>query len=569
MNPRRKRSGSGRIWLPLLLGVGLVVVLCGGCWAGFNVISSRLIENTAVKPGAGALRLAYSPEKELLFEQLVADFNSEDVLASAGERVAIEAVQMDPEAMIDAALAGEVEAIVPDSSVWLDVLDRTYADQVASQESLVGRPPLTSGVTRWAVSPVIIAMWEETAREMGWPERSIGWDDLLDRAQSDPDFKWSHPSTSYASGLLATLAQFYAGAGITRGLTDEMARSEEVIEYVGAIQKTVRFYGEGEWAVIQRALDEGDGFLDAFVVQEQLAIYFNQQPDRPGQLVAIYPTEGTLWEDHPLALIELATLTPAQRQTYTAFRQYLTSASVQQRVLQAGYRPADLDIPIDGPGSPINASNGADPAQPVTTLQMPGPSVVEVVRDVWWLTKRHTNVYLVVDISGSMAGEKLERTQEALLNFLEQIKGEDERVGLITFSSDVYVDEELGDLGVNRRRITSAVTGLEADQYTALLDAVAEAYGRLQKLGDRERINAIVVMTDGQENDSFIALDTLVDRIERGNRSGVPVVIFCIAYGEDAEMETLEALAAASGGQVRSGDMETIRGLYKILSTYF
>jgi hypothetical protein len=47
------------------------------------------------------------------------------------------------------------------------------------------------------------------------------------------------------------------------------------------------------------------------------------------------------------------------------------------------------------------------------------------------------------------------------------------------------------------------------------------------------------------------------------------VIIFCIAYGEDAEMETLEALAAASGGQVRSGDMETIRGLYKILSTYF
>ena len=33
-------------------------------------------------------------------------------------------------------------------------------------------------------------------------------------------------------------------------------------------------------AVIERVLNEGSDFLDAFVVQEQLVIYFNQQPDR-------------------------------------------------------------------------------------------------------------------------------------------------------------------------------------------------------------------------------------------------------------------------------------------------
>ncbi len=49
----------------------------------------------------------------------------------------------------------------------------------------------------------------------------------------------------------------------------------------------------------------------------------------------------------------------------------------------------------------------------------------------------------------------------------------------------------------------------------------------------------------------------------------MPVVIFCIAYGSDADMGTLQAIATASGGQVRTGDPETIRNLYKILSTYF
>jgi hypothetical protein len=61
----------------------------------------------------------------------------------------------------------------------------------------------------------------------------------------------------------------------------------------------------------------------------------------------------------------------------------------------------------------------------------------------------------------------------------------------------------------------------------------------------------------------------LVARIKSSNEKGVPVVIFCVAYGQDADYEVLGALAKASGGQVREGDMTTIRDLYKVLSTYF
>jgi Ca-activated chloride channel family protein len=569
MSPKRKRSDPKTTLLFLAIGMGVFLATCMACWAVAVRLAPDLAPSGDVEPASTALRLAYSPEKQVLFEGLVADFNAQELVSGDGERLRVETVQLDPEAMIDAALAGEVQAIVPDSSIWLDTLDRAYAERLTTEDVVGGGAGLTSEVIRWAVSPVVIAMWEDTAREMGWPDRSIGWVDLLDRAQSDPDFKWSHAATNSASGLLATLAEFYAGAGVTRGLTEELARSQEVIDYVGAIEQTVHFYGEGEWAVIQRVLDEGSDFLDAFVLQEQLVIYFNQQPDRPGQLVAIYPDEGTLWEDHPLALIESSVLTPLQRETYRAFGEYLTSTPVQQRVLQAGYRPADLSIPIDGPDSPFNDTTGADPAQPQTTLQMPAPSVVQVVRDVWWLTKRHTNVYLVVDTSGSMAGEKLAQTKEALFTFIEQIKGDTERVGLLTFASSVYDVEELDELGVNRAQLLSAVGGLDASGDTALLDAVDEAYSRLQYLNDTDRINAIVVMTDGRENNSYTSLNRLVRHIEEGNRTGVPVVIFSIAYGSDADLSTMEQIAEASGGQVRIGDVETIRGLYKILSTYF
>jgi Ca-activated chloride channel family protein len=200
---------------------------------------------------------------------------------------------------------------------------------------------------------------------------------------------------------------------------------------------------------------------------------------------------------------------------------------------------------------------------------MPAPGVVQVVRDVWWYTKRHTNVYLVADVSGSMEGQKLENAQAALRVFMDQIQGDMERVGLIAFSTGATEVVPLDELKRNRNAITQAIDQLVAGGDTALLDAVDLAYERLQSLKDTERINAIVVMTDGRENNSQTTLGRLNQRIAQGNESGVPVVVFCIGYGSDADVRTLQSLAEASGGQYHTGDLDTIRRLYKILSSYF
>jgi Ca-activated chloride channel family protein len=114
----------------------------------------------------------------------------------------------------------------------------------------------------------------------------------------------------------------------------------------------------------------------------------------------------------------------------------------------------------------------------------------------------------------------------------------------------------------------SAIDGLEAGGNTALLDAIRTAYVRLQREGDPERINAIVAMTDGKENASAVSLRALAQEIRQDNQN-LPVVIFAVAYGGDADYDVLQTLADASGGEVRAGTPETIRDLYKILSTYF
>jgi Ca-activated chloride channel family protein len=464
--------------------------------------------------------------------------------------------------MIEAALEGGLQAISPDSSIWLDTLDREWAERTGRESPLVGQ------TERYAVSPIVIAMWEDVAQSMGYPEKNLGWGDLLERARSDPSFKWSHPSTNSAAGLLATLAEFYAGAGKTRGLTAADVQRQATLDYVAAIEKTVRYYGQGEWAVIQRVQEQGRDYLDAFVCQEQLVIYHNMRTSGE-RLVAIYPVEGTLWEDHPLALLELDDLSDEQRNTFSRFVEFIKSSDRQNEILAAGYRPTDLSIPLDAPGSPFVEIDGVDATQPKTALQMPAPSVVQVVRDVWWYTKRHTNVYLVVDVSGSMEGTKLANAQQALQIFLEQIKGDVERVGLITFSTTVDELVPLDELKRNRAIIVEEINQLEAYGDTSLLDAVDRAYAELRSLQDAERINAVVVMTDGRENNSSVRLDTLTERIQRGNQENTPIVVFCIGYGSDADEGTLRILAESSGGQYYTGDLDTIRRLYKVLSAYF
>jgi Ca-activated chloride channel family protein len=142
-------------------------------------------------------------------------------------------------------------------------------------------------------------------------------------------------------------------------------------------------------------------------------------------------------------------------------------------------------------------------------------------------------------------------------------------VGMVPFSDSVYGTVPLADIGTARSALKQSVNTLKANGRTALLDGVAFAYDDLQRRGERDRINTIVVMTDGIENASSLSLSRLTQKIKSGNASGVPVIIFCIAYGSDADMNTMTAIAEPTGGFARRADPDTIRKLYRILSTYF
>lgn len=556
----------------LVLALGLLLILVTACedQPTFTPvpISATLDPNTLV--------IATSPEMTPLLGKLADQFNRQQNGNKNLLKVGV--LTISPADMVAAALKPDppFHALNPDSGIWLSKLSnewgKAFASETAAADSLpIPRQRYTLPV-RFATSPVVIAMWEKVAQSMGWPGKALGWSTLQERASQDSTFRWNHPSTSYASGLLATLAEFYAGAKVSRDLTEALATQESTLEYVRKLESTIRFYGEGESAILDRLKKDGVSLLDAFVAQEQIILRWNNE--NPTQkLVAVYPVEGTLWADHPLALLERyadydqATLSNARRDTFYEFSRYLLTVDAQKQVLAGGYRPVNTDISLQG--EPFKSNPSVDPLQPKTTLQIPPYSVIQVIEDYRAYIKKPTNVILVVDTSGSMStSDKLPKVKTALVSFIGNISGKKDRLGLIEFGDSVKYSSGLGLVTQTyKNQIISRVNSMGAGGNTAVLDSVLEAYNQLQKLGDSEAINAIVVMTDGKENASRqIKLDALAQTITRGK---VPVVVFSIAFGSDADTTIMKRLAEATNGQYRPANSFNIEELYKIISTYF
>ena len=115
---------------------------------------------------------------------------------------------------------------------------------------------------RYAVSPIVMAAWEDVARELGWPDRPVGWQDVQRRATQDPNFKWSHPSTNTPAACSPCWRSSTPGAGLVRGLTEDAATEQRTLDYVQAVEGTVRFYGENEDVVVERLVKKAARFLD-------------------------------------------------------------------------------------------------------------------------------------------------------------------------------------------------------------------------------------------------------------------------------------------------------------------
>ena len=172
------------------------------------------------------------------------------------------------------------------------------------------------------------------------------------------------------------------------------------------------------------------------------------------------------------------------------------------------------------------------------------------------------NLVLLLDVSGSVENY-LTFIRKAARNFVQTV-GPDDRVAIVIFNEDSKV---ISGFSTDKQKLSESLDTFDAGGGTAYYDALAFTLADVLRplRGDR---TAVVVLTDGDDNRSFLAFDSLLGSIQESgaliyplyvpsgliaasandpNRSIDPLRTRYMSLSTKAEGEG-EKLAQASGG---------------------
>ena len=154
------------------------------------------------------------------------------------------------------------------------------------------------------------------------------------------------------------------------------------------------------------------------------------------------------------------------------------------------------------------------------------------------------NVSLVLDKSGSMSGQKIAQAREAAIDAIRRL-GPEDIVSVVTYDSTVHVLVPATKL-TDKERVTQLISQIQADGNTALFAGVSKGAAEVRKFRSDERVNRIILLSDGLANVGPSAPGELGDLGEslRKEKISVSTLGLGLGYNEDLMVK----LAARSGG---------------------
>lgn len=177
---------------------------------------------------------------------------------------------------------------------------------------------------------------------------------------------------------------------------------------------------------------------------------------------------------------------------------------------------------------------------------------------VWKDTKNAKPIcaVFVADVSGSMDGEPLNKLRRSLIDGQYYI-GEDNLVGLVSYSNNVNIDLPIAKFDLNQRSLfAGAINDLQAGGSTATFDAIAVAMQMLieQKaagLGANPNLKPrIFVLSDGNSNTGH-SLDNI-----KGIVKDLGIPIYTIGY--NANIPELEKISRINEAVCINADTENV-----------
>lgn len=183
------------------------------------------------------------------------------------------------------------------------------------------------------------------------------------------------------------------------------------------------------------------------------------------------------------------------------------------------------------------------------------PIVVNIVSEEMKEKTSYAELICVIDVSGSMVGEKIKLVKQSLKVLLE-LMGEKDKLGLVLFN---HQSHKLLDLTYttkeNKKNIISLIDSIQARGGTYILGGLEIAVNMLKSSSKEENVNldnkfissAIILLSDGMDNK--------MDHIEIGNglkefykNTNIIFTMHTFGYGSDHDPKIMNTLATIGDG---------------------
>lgn len=462
------------------------------------------------------------------------------------------------------------DAALPAASLWLKYND---PQRVVKYEKSIKR------------SPVVLGVKKSIAERLKWTNNArVSMRDIFAAADAGKLRLSMSSATQSNSGTNTLFALFYAHAKNPDMLMMKHIEDEKIAARVTASLKSLN-RGSGSSGWLMEAMVEYPEKFDAMFNYEAMVISANRGwNDKNGNhvpglverrgdpLVVVYPVDGMMIADSPLAYIDKGN---AQKEAqFKSLQEYLLSKKVQDRVCQLGWRTGLLGLSVDNADPNVwNPAWGVDAKREIVTVPTPEPDVIRAALGLYQVGLRKPSLTVwLLDYSGSMGGRGEKGLKEGMGIILDPAQSEANLLQasrkdvniVIMYSSEVRqpVLRVYGNKPEELMQALRAVYNESPGGGTATYDAAKMALDEFAKFSNdntlRNYLPSIIIMTDGKSNQGLTLEQFLGLRRQYPFASDIP--IHTVGYGDVDESELTRVAREGSGRYFKAKDLaQTMR----------
>ena len=468
-------------------------------------------------------------------------------------------IQMDYKGSLDIMLMLEdgsinYDAIWPANSLWISLGDTNKL--VKDSQSIMR-------------SPVILGVKRSVAQKLGWVGKDVHVQDILDAAENKQLRLMMTSATQSNSGASAYFGFLYAFAGNPDVLTSANLQDPAVRAKVKRILATVNRSSESSGWLRDLFLKDYDQY-DAMFNYESLTIEMNQQLVKSNRepLYAVYPVDGLAIADSPLAFVNKGNAD--KEQTFLKLQQYMLSTDVQNEILGQGRRVGLIGLnPDKVDKSVFNPDWGIDVTRVLNPIKFPSVPVIREALELYQTALRKPSLTTYcLDYSPSMrqnggynqlvSALGTVWDQQNASKYLLQATPDDVTTALL-FAGDVFNYDQRdqwtihGNNPADFTRILNMAHAQVANNSTAIYSCVNKALQVTRTQVSADRIPAVILMTDGQNNTG----DSYDDFAQYVGSTPNDIPVFAITFG-DADPTELDRITSLTHGRVYDGTKDLI-----------